>query len=314
MKCSYQPLFETLKSLGISKSALAKGAKLSTVTLAKFGKNEPVSLDVIGRVCRFLNVTPEKVVSFAVDEAMSPFYDALRQEMRCGTKGGIYHEFQIVMTYNSNHIEGSKLSEDDTRYIFETNTLLPDGSKAIPINDVTETINHFECIRFVIDHAMEPLSESFIKKLHFLLKNNTLDSRRSGFAVGEYKTMPNVVGGRKTASPGQVKTEMAALLRTYAKNETPSFEDLVAFHHRFECIHPFQDGNGRVGRLILMKECLRCGYLPVIIDEEIKAFYYRGLKEYEEYPGYLIDTCKTGQDKVRALCHYFQIPCPDENA
>lgn len=313
MKYSYKPLFKTLETLGLSKGDLAKGAKLSTATLAKFGNDEPVSLEVIGRVCRFLGVTPEKVVLFLEDEKISPFYEALKDEMECGRKGGIYHEFQIVMTYNSNHIEGSTLSEDDTRYIFETNTLLPDGSKSIPVNDVTETINHFECIRYVISHAFEPLSEGFIKRLHFLLKNNTLDSRKPGFNVGEYKGMPNMVGGKRTVPPSHVKTEMSKLLQSYFVKETMTFEDVVDFHYKFESIHPFQDGNGRVGRLILMKECLRLGYLPVIIDEEIKAFYYRGLLEFEDAPGYLIDTCKAGQDKVRKLCRYFEIPCPDEN-
>ena len=313
MKCTYEPLFETLRSLGMSKSDLAKGTKISPATLAKLGNDEPVALEVIGRICSFLGVSADKVVSFLADEKVSPFYEALRDEMRCGTKGGIYHEFQIAMTYNSNHIEGSKLSEDDTRYIFETNTLLPDGSRAIPVNDVTETINHFDAIRFVIDHAMEPLSETFIKRLHFILKNNTLDARRPGFVVGDYKAMPNMVGGLDTAAPSKVKGMMAKLLRAYFAKPGLVFEDLVDFHYRFESIHPFQDGNGCVGRLILMKECLRLGYLPVIIDEEIKAFYYRGLREYEESPGYLIDTCKAGQDKVRKLCSYFQIPFPKEN-
>lgn len=313
MKCSYKPLFETLKTLGLSKGDLASGAKLSSATMAKFGNDEAVSLEVIGRICRFLNVTPEKVVSFLEEEKILPFYEALKNEMESGRKGGIYHEFQIVMTYNSNHIEGSKLSEDDTRYIFETDTLLPDGSKSISVNDVTETINHFECIRFVIAHAFEPLSEGFIKHLHFLLKNNTLDSRKRGFNVGEYKGMPNMVGGKATVPPSRVKTEMSKLLQSYFAKETMTFEDVVDFHYKFESIHPFQDGNGRVGRLVMMKECLRLGYLPVIIDEEIKAFYYRGLREYEDAPGYLIDTCKAGQDKVRKLCHYFEIPCPEEN-
>lgn len=308
MKCSYSPLFETLQALKMSKSDLAKGAKLSPATLAKFGNDEPVALEVIGRVCRFLHVTPERVVAFLPDENVFPLYDALVSEMAAGTKGGIYHEFQIAMTYNSNHIEGSKLTEDDTRYIFETNTLLPDGTRAIPVNDVTETINHFDCVRYVLSHALEPLTEAFIKRLHFFLKNNTLDSRRPGFNVGEYKAMPNMVGGGRTVPPSEVAGEMSRLMKSYYEKETLSFEDVVAFHHRFESIHPFQDGNGRVGRLVLMKECLRLGYLPVIIDEELKAFYYRGLREFETQPGYLIDTCKAGQDKVRKLCQYFGIP------
>ena len=312
MKCSYRPLFETLESLGISKASLALGAKLAPATLAKFGNDEPVSLEVIGRVCAFLGVTPDKVVTFLPEKRISPFYEALSSEMKSGRKGGIYHEFQIAMTYNSNHIEGSKLTEDDTRYIFETNALLPDGTRAIPINDVTETINHFDCIRYVIGHAFEPLSEAFIKHLHRILKNNTSDSRDPKFVVGDYKRFPNMVGGKKTASPSEVRSKMSKLLTSYFAKESPRFEDIVDFHYQFESIHPFQDGNGRVGRLILLKECLRLGYLPMIIDEELKLFYYRGLREYEESPGYLIDTCKAGQDKVRKLCGYFEIPCDEE--
>ena len=313
MKCSYAPLFETLKTKGLNKTALFKGAKLSSATLAKLGNNEPVSLDIIGRICTFLGVTPEKVVSFIPDEKISPFYQALLNEMRCGTKGGIYHEFQIVMTYNSNHIEGNRLTEDDTRYIFDTNTLLPDGSRVVSVNDISETINHFDCIRYVINNAMEPLNEDFIKRLHYILKNNTSDSKLPGFNVGEYKGMPNVVGGKKTIAPGKVRAEMAKLLSSYYSNNSINFEDIVEFHYRFESIHPFQDGNGRVGRLVMMKECLRLGYLPVIIDDEIKLFYYRGLREYDQAKGYLIDTCKAGQDKVRKLCAYFEIPFPEEN-
>ena len=312
MRYSYEGLFQTLKTLGISRVDLAKGAKLSTATLAKLGNNEPVSLEVLYRVCAFLGVGIDKVVSFLPEESIGPLLSRLKGEMEAGTKGGIYHEFQIVMTYNSNHIEGSKLTEHDTRYIFETNSLLPDGSRAISVNDVNETINHFDCIRYVINHVMDPLSEQLIKRLHFILKNNTVDARSPGFVVGDYKALPNVVGGRETTNPEDVSICMKQLLRKYYDKDEIHFEDLVDFHYRFETIHPFQDGNGRVGRLIMLKECLRLGHLPVIIDDEIKAFYYRGLREYEEFPGYLIDTCKAGQDKMRKLCSYFRIPYVDE--
>ena len=313
MKCSYQPLFATLDSLGMSKAALAKGAKLSTATMAKFGNGDPVSLEVIYRVCSFLRVGIDKVVTFLPEESIAPLLSKLQQEMNAGTKGGIYHEFQIVMTYNSNHIEGSRLSEEDTRYIFETNTLLPDGSRAVSIADVAESVNHFDCIRYVIEHALDPLTEEFIKHLHYLLKNNTPDAKLPGFVVGGYKAEPNMVGGIETAAPKEVGKRMRQLLEGYYAKETVRFEDLVAFHHRFESIHPFQDGNGRVGRLILLKECLRLGYLPVIIDEEIKLFYYRGLREFERTPGYLLDTCRAGQDKMAKLCAYFGVPYQEEN-
>ena len=231
--------------------------------------------------------------------------DILRAEKNNRISGGIYHKVQIDLTYNSNHMEGSRLTHDQTRYIFETNTVGVD--KAVNVDDIVETVNHFKCIDMVIDDANKKLTEKFIKDLHRMLKNGTSDSRLSWFAVGDYKKLPNEVGGKETVQPERVAQEMAELLAAYNAIEQPSFDDILDFHYRFESIHPFQDGNGRVGRLILFKECLRCGYVPFIIDEELKMFYYRGLSEWKFERGYLRDTCFAAQDKFKKYLDYFKI-------
>ncbi len=306
MTISYEPLWATIKKKGLSKTDLAKGVGLSSATMAKMGRGEPVSIDVLSRLCSFLHASPNDVIRFRFEEKVSPLLRRLQDEMEGGISGGIYHEFQIQMTYNSNHIEGSRLSEEDTRYIFDTESLLGDGSRALPINDIAETTNHFDCIRYIIENANEPVSEKLIKHLHFLLKGRTSDSRK-GYPVGEYKRLANVIGGKDTVAPEQVPEAMKSLVSSYLSLSQPTFEQLVGFHYRFESIHPFHDGNGRVGRLILAKECLRLGYLPVLIDEEIKAFYYRGLSEFERMPEYLLDTCRAGQDKIASLCDRFGV-------
>lgn len=232
----------------------------------------------------------------------------LRREDRLRTKGGIYHKVQVELTYNSNHIEGSRLTEDQTRYIFETNTI---GAlkryEGVRVDDVVETANHFRCIDYVIENANRRLSERMIKKLHFILKNGTSDSLEDWFNVGEYKKLPNEVGGMETTAPEKVSEEMKKLLKRYRARKVLDLEDLLAFHYEFERIHPFQDGNGRVGRLILFKECLRLNIIPFIIDEELKLFYYRGLKEWKTEHGYLMDTCRAGQDKFAKQMEYYRI-------
>lgn len=232
--------------------------------------------------------------------------EVLREEKESKTKGGIYHKVQIDLTYNSNHIEGSKLSHDQTRYIYETNTI---GMKdeIINIDDIVETVNHFKCIDMIIDNANYKLSERFIKQLHFVLKSGTSDSRKDWFAVGEYKRYPNEVGGMETVLPEQVEERVQQLLNQYNQNKTKTFEEVLEFHYEFETIHPFQDGNGRVGRLILFKECLRNNLVPFIIDEELKLYYYRGLHEWKSERGYLRDTCLTAQDKFKRYLDYFRI-------
>lgn len=233
--------------------------------------------------------------------------DVLRAEKAAKLHGGIYHRVQIDLTYNSNHIEGSRLTHDQTRFIFETNTIgMSDG--AVKVDDVVETANHFKCIDMVIDSAAHVLSEAFIKQLHATLKSGTSNSRQDWFAVGDYKKLPNEVGGMDTAQPEEVASQMKKLLSEYNAIKEKSFDDLLDFHYRFERIHPFQDGNGRVGRLVLFKECLRNNIVPFIIDEDTKLYYYRGLKEWERERGYLRDTCLAAQDKFKKYLDYFRIP------
>ena len=233
--------------------------------------------------------------------------DVLRAEKAAKLHGGIYHRIQIDLTYNSNHIEGSRLTHDQTRFIFETNTIgMSDG--AVKVDYVVETANHFKCIDMIIDSAAHVLSEAFIKQLHATLKSGTSDSRQDWFAVGDYKKLPNEVGGMDTAQPEEVAAQMKKLLSEYNANREKTFDDLLDFHYRFERIHPFQDGNGRVGRLILFKECLRNNIVPFIIDEDTKLYYYRGLKEWERERGYLRDTCLAAQDKFKKHLDYFRIP------
>lgn len=230
----------------------------------------------------------------------------LRAEKKAAIKGGIYHKVQIDLTYNSNHIEGSRLTHDQTRYIFETNTI--GSGENIRVDDVIETANHFRCIDLIIDSAAYAPSESFIKQLHAVLKNGTSDSRLNWFAVGDYKKMPNEVGGKETAEPKEVPAKMKALLADYHSKKTLNFDDLLDFHWRFESIHPFQDGNGRVGRLILFKECLRNGIVPFIISDDLKMFYDRGLQNWPSEKGYLRDTCLTAQDQFKKTLDYFSVP------
>lgn len=243
-------------------------------------------------------------------KAENALLSILKDEKKKQRKGGIYHKVQIDLTYNSNHIEGSRLTHDQTRYIFETNTIGFENG-AVNVDDVVETANHFRCIDMVIDNAMQPLSEAFIKRLHFTLKNGTSDSRKDWFAVGEYKRVPNEVGGRDTAAPEEVASKISALLTSYNASKDHTLEQIVEFHHDFECIHPFQDGNGRVGRLILFKECLKNNIVPFIIEDNLKMFYYRGLHEWNNEHGYLMDTCLTAQDRFKAYLDYFRIKYSD---
>ena len=235
-----------------------------------------------------------------------PLLSVLREQKRLRLTGSIYHRTQIDLTYNSNHMEGSRLTHDQTRYIFETNTI-GITAESVNVDDVIETSNHFRCIDLIIDRAEENLTETFIKELHQVLKSGTSDSRRDWFAVGEYKRLPNEVGGRETTPPEEVHREMQALLKEYNAKRDKTFEDILDLHHRFECIHPFQDGNGRVGRLLMFKECLANGHVPFIITDDLKMFYYRGLQHWPHIKGYLMDTCLTAQDHYKDLLNYFRI-------
>ncbi|MCI7266517.1 MAG: Fic family protein [Veillonellaceae bacterium] len=232
--------------------------------------------------------------------------DILKEHKAIKYSGGIYHKTQIELTYNSNHIEGSRLTHDQTRYIFETNTIGVE-KEVLNVDDVIETVNHFHCIDIIIDSARAVLTEKFIKDLHFILKNGTSDSRKDWFAVGDYKKLPNEVGGMDTTIPEEVADKMKILLMEYNAKDAKTFEDILDFHVKFERIHPFQDGNGRIGRLIMFKECLKNNIVPFIVDDNLKMFYYRGLKEWDNEKGYLTDTCLAAQDKYKAYLDYFRI-------
>ncbi len=248
----------------------------------------------------------EKPVRIKTGGRAPTLLERLRTEKESKLSGGLYHKLQIDLTYNSNHIEGSRLTHDQTRYIFETNTIgVTEG--VVNIDDIVETANHFRCIDMVIENARYPLSERMLKSLHLVLKNGTQDSRRDYFAVGDYKRMPNQVGGHDTTLPENVAAEMRKLLRNYRPTEPKTLEDILDFHVRFENIHPFQDGNGRIGRLIMLKECLKHNITPFIISEDLKLFYYRGLAEWHNERGYLIETCKEAQDRFKKVLEYFRI-------
>ena len=232
--------------------------------------------------------------------------DILKEQKASKYSGGIYHKTQIDLTYNSNHMEGSRLTHDQTRYIFETNTIGVE-KEVLNVDDVIETVNHFHCIDIIIDSARAVLTEKFIKDLHFILKNGTSDSRKDWFAVGDYKKLPNEVGGMDTTIPEEVADKMKILLMEYNAKDAKTFEDILDFHVKFQRIHPFQDGNGRIGRLIMFKECLKNNIVPFIVDDNLKMFYYRGLKEWDNEKGYLTDTCLAAQDKYKAYLDYFRI-------
>ena len=235
-----------------------------------------------------------------------PLLAILRDQKQMKLKGSIYHRIQIDLTYNSNHIEGSRLTHEQTRHIFETNTI-GISDESVNVDDIIETTNHFRCIDLIIERTEEKLSETFIKELHHILKSGTSDSRKDWFAVGEYKRLPNEVGGMETCLPENVSKEMKALLKEYNAKKQKTLDDILDFHHRFERIHPFQDGNGRVGRLLIFKECMANGHIPFIITDELKLFYYRGLQQWPNVKGYLRDTCLTAQDRFKAIMEYFRI-------
>ena len=239
-------------------------------------------------------------------ELPTTLLEVLLEEKNAKLSGGIYHTVQIELTYNSNHIEGSRLTHDQTRYIFETNTIGIDGG-TVKVDDIVETANHFKCVDLIIENAKKPITEAFIKELHRTLKGGTTDARQDWFAVGDYKKLPNTVGGLYTARPEEKEKKIKALLFEYNAKKEKTFDDLLDFHYKFECIHPFQDGNGRIGRLLLFKDCLKYNIVPFIIDEELKLFYYRGIKEWIGERGYLRDTCLMAQDKFKKYLDYFEV-------
>lgn len=298
---SYEGLNRLLKENGLKKSDLTVELGISSRTIAKISKGELLSDKVILRLCDFFKCDKEDLYTEICDNKI---LQALREEKKAKLSGGLYHETQVRLTYNSNRIEGSKLSEDQTRLIFETNTI--GATEGVPVDDIIETANHFRAVDYVIDCAEEPLTEEIIKKLHKILKTGTKDSYLSWFNVGDYKQKANIVGGQETTPPSKVAAAIKKLLAEYAKKDVTIY-DIIEFHRAFERIHPFQDGNGRVGRLICFKECLRFNIVPFIIEDGKKMFYYRGLKEWDNERGFLTDTCLDGQDTYRAMLKYFGI-------
>ena len=299
---SYKKLEEALKEKGISKTMLSEELGLSSRTIAKIAKGEKLSSRSIRRIADYLGLPAVDIMKEISDNMI---LQILRDEKEIKVSGGLYHELQVRMTYNSNHIEGSKLSEEQTRLIFETNTI--DISDGIPVDDILETVHHFRAIDYVIDNAEAELSEDIIKQLHYILKHDTKDSTLSWFAVGDYKKRANVVGGRETSKPSEVHKHMKAILDEYNAKKGVTVEDIITFHAEFEYIHPFQDGNGRVGRLIALKECLRHNVIPFIIEDSKKYYYYRGLAEWRNEKGWLIDTCLDGQDTFKRLLDMLEI-------
>lgn len=305
MAVSYKKLFNTLNRKGIKKIDLQKNLNLSPTTVAKLSKNENISLDILEKICSYLQCNIEDIISFEKN-IENNLLKQLLEEKEMKLKGGIYHNIQVKFAYNSNHIEGSRLSEEQTRYIYETHSLISDKEEVVSINDINEALNHFRCFDYILENV-NILNENLIKELHKILKTNTSDSLKEWFKVGDYKLKPNMVGDKKTVAPSKVKKEIQALLDTYNEKENITFEDIIDFHYKFESTHPFQDGNGRVERLIMFKECLKHNIIPFIIDEKHKLFYYRGLKEYENEKGFLIDTCLSAQDDFKKLLDFFEI-------
>lgn len=297
----YNKLQNKLNEKGINKSDLTRLLGLSSRTIAKISKGKKLSNNTIIRISDYLLCEPQEIYRVVSDNHI---LQILRDEKNAGISGGLYHELQVRMTYNSNHIEGSKLTEEQTRMIFETNTI---GAETIPVDDILETVHHFRAIDYVIDNAEENLTEEFIKHLHLIIKRDTLDSTLPWFMVGDYKRRVNAVGGRKTANPSEVPKKMKKLMEQYSETKEKTIENIISFHAEFERIHPFQDGNGRVGRLIILKECLHYNVIPFIIEDSKKYFYYRGLDKWGTENGYLINTCLDGQDTFKSLLDMFEI-------
>ena len=297
----YDGLYDQLHKAGIKKTDLTK-IGISSRTIAKIAKGERLSKITLQKIADYLCCD---ISILSREVSSNQILQILRDEKANHISGGLYHELQVRMTFNSNHIEGSKLSEAQTRLIFETNTL--DCGDGIPVDDILETVHHFRAIDYVIDVAEEELSEDIIKHLHYILKHDTKDSTLSWFAVGDYKRRANVVGGIETTKPKDVPLRMQTLLSDYNSKESVTIDDIIALHAEFELIHPFQDGNGRVGRLIALKECLRHDIVPFIIEDSKKGFYYRGLSEWRKEKGWLKDTCLDAQDSFKQLLDMLQI-------
>lgn len=293
---SYKLLEYRLKEKGLTKSDLTKELGISSRTIAKISKGEKIANNVLVKMAKFLDCNSNDLFKIICDNHI---LQILREEKEDKISGGLYHELQVRMTYNSNHIEGSKLTEDQTRLIFETRTI--DICNIVSVDDIIETSNHFRAIDYVIDHALEPLSEDIIKYLHFILKSGTKDGSLDWFNAGEYKMQANMVGGRETCKPSEVSKSMNKLVTDFNSKSNITIDDIIEFHADFEYIHPFQDGNGGVSRLISLMQCLRFNIIPFIIENSKKLYYYRGLSNWKEDKRWLIDTCLDGQDIFKGL-------------
>ncbi len=299
---AYDGLYDQLQRKGIRKTDLTTEIGISSRTIAKIAKGEKLSARTLQKIADYLGCDTELLCK---EVSSNEILQILRDEKDAGISGGLYHELQVRMTYNSNHIEGSKLTEDQTRLIFETNTI--DVGDGVPVDDILETVHHFRAIDYVIDVAEEELTEDIIKHLHYILKHDTKDSMLQWFAVGDYKRRANMVGGHETAKPKEVPAKMKSLLSEYNAKKTVIVDDVIALHADLEHIHPFQDGNGRVGRLVALKECLHHNIVPFIIEDSKKHFYYRGLSQWKDEKGWLTDTCLDGQDTVIRLLDMLEI-------
>ena len=299
---AYDGLYDQLQRKGIRKTDLTTEIGISSRTIAKIAKGEKLSARTLQKIADYLGCDTELLCK---EVSSNEILQILRDEKDAGISGGLYHELQVRMTYNSNHIEGSKLTEDQTRLIFETNTI--DVGDGVPVDDILETVHHFRAIDYVIDVAEEELTEDIIKHLHYILKHDTKDSMLQWFAVGDYKRRANMVGGYETTKPREVPAKMKSLLSKYNAKKTVIVDDVIALHADLEHIHPFQDGNGRVGRLVALKECLHHNIVPFIIEDSKKHFYYRGLSQWKDEKGWLTDTCLDGQDTVIRLLDMLEI-------
>lgn len=303
---SYKKLFLMMEEREITKEQLKRELGISSATMAKLSKNEEVSLTTIQSICEYFDCQPGAILSYEKGTDENSILFKLREEQEIKLKGGLYHQTQVRLAYNSNHMEGSRLTEDQTRSIYETQTIgITEGPEKI--DDIIETVNHFRCFDYILSVADKELSEAIIKHIHLLLKNGTTDSQKEWFAVGDYKKRPNMIGDMiETTHPSKVASELKNLLKKYRENSNITFEDIIDFHYKFEKIHPFQDGNGRVGRLILFKECLKHNIPPFIIEDSMKDYYKRGLIEYATEKGYLTETCRASQDAYKKLLEYFE--------
>lgn len=278
-----------------------------TISKYETGMIEP-NIESLKRLTETFNITVDELIKDEekFDVTKINVLEVLREQKEMKLKGNLYHNTQIIFAYNTNHIEGSTLTEDQTRYIFETNTILFEGDTIAKVDDILETANHFKLVDYMLDVADIKITEKMIKEFHKILKDGTSDSRVEWFNVGEYKQRANTIGsGIKTTLPNNVEKEMSKLIDWYNSLKQITINEIVEFHYRFECVHPFQDGNGRIGRIIMFKECLKNNIIPFIILDADKLFYYRGLKEYKTEKGYLTDTCLNAQDQYIKMIEYY---------